>query len=377
MTTRNLTRNPMPALMLALALSTASLQSLHAGQNNAAAALGVTSADSVANESGYLTLFIDNDLFAGTDSNYTNGVRISYITESKPVIDIPFVQKNLNRFSGDRESAEWMQRLWGFKNPEEIEYDYGFAITQLMFTPETREALTPPAGERPYAGWLGVGFSLHTRDSHALNSVEISFGVVGSHSYAQESQDFIHDLRNIEKFQGWDSQIPNEFTFNIAFNQRRRWELLDEKKLPFGLEIDGFQETGYALGNYITEAHVGAMLRMGWNLPVEFSDPRLTTTAHTQKIYSNENINSKPWSFFVLAGFRAGYILHDITIDGPVFRNYDTGIDREPWAGELYAGFGVRLKRWEIGYAQTYQTKRFKTQKEPQAFGSIVVRRRF
>jgi hypothetical protein len=31
-------------------------------------------------EDAYLTFYLDNDLFAGTDSNYTNGVRLSFGT---------------------------------------------------------------------------------------------------------------------------------------------------------------------------------------------------------------------------------------------------------------------------------------------------------
>ena len=143
------------------------------------------------------------------------------------------------------------------------------------------------------------------------------------------------------------------------------------------MEIDGFHETGYALGNYLTEAHIGALVRVGWNLPVEFSDPRLTPTAHTQKLYSDNSINQKAWSLYALAGARAGGILHDITLDGPLFKSYDTGVDKEPWVGELYAGFGVRYKGWEFGYVHTYRSKRFKTQKDPQAFGSIAIRTRF
>lgn len=326
---------------------------------------------------GYLTFFLDNDLFAGTDENYTNGTRFSYLTEARPLINIPMVQRNLQRFSGDGESAGWTRKIWGFKNPREVEYSYGFALTQLMYTPRTLDTPAAPPGERPYAGWLGIGFSLHARDDRTLNSVEISIGVVGPHSYAQETQDFIHDLRDIEKFQGWDSQIPNEVTLNLHFNQRRRWNLLDDASLPLGLEIDGFHETGYALGNYLTALHVGFMLRVGWNLPVEFSDPRLTSTAHTQKLYSDEGVNDRAWSLYVLAGTRVGGILHDISLDGPVFRNFDTGVDREPWAGEVYAGFGVRYRGVEFGYVHTYRSKRFKTQKNNQSFGSLAIRARF
>ena len=116
------------------------------------------------------------------------------------------------------------------------------------------------------------------------------------------------------------------------------------------------------------------MLRIGWNLPVEFSDPRLTTTAHTQKLYSDESVNNNAWSLYALAGTRVGGILHDITLDGPVFRNFDTGVDTEPWVGELYAGFGVRYHNWEFGYVHTDRSKRFKTQKKSQSFGSIAIR---
>ncbi|BDS07290.1 membrane protein [Oceaniferula spumae] len=326
---------------------------------------------------GYLTFFLDNDLFGGTDENYTNGVRISWITEGKPAIDIPFMQDNLHRFSGGSDSLAWMRKLWGFRHPGQIEYSYGFALSQLMFTPSTREALVPPEGERPYAGWAGLGFSLHARDAHAQNSVEIAIGVVGPSSYAQDTQDYIHELRDFEKFQGWDSQIPNEITFNLYFNQRRRIETLDKVEfLPFGMRVDGFTETGYSLGNFRTDAHVGFLVRAGWNLPVEFADPRLTPTAHSQRLYSGAGNTSK-WSLYGLLGAQASGIIHDITLDGPVFRNYDTNVDREPLVGELYAGFGVRYSDLEFSYVHTFRTKTFETQEDSQSFGSLAIRLRF
>lgn len=329
-------------------------------------------------ESGYLTFFLDNDLFAGDDSNYTNGARLSYITEGKPAINIPFMQENLRLFSGAKDSVGWMQKIWGFRQPSEIEYHYGFALTQLMFTPETREALVPPPGERPYAGWLGVGFSLHAHDKYVLNSVEITLGTVGPHALGQESQDLIHDIRNLKKFKGWDSQIPNEPTLNIFFNQKRRWDLLEEAELPFDLEIDGFHETGYAVGNLLTDIHVGGVIRIGWNLPVEFSDPRLTQTAHTQRLYlGGEEENEHDWSGYALFGARGAAIFHDITLDGPVFRNYDTGVSKERFVGEIYAGFGVRYRDWECGYVHTYRTKQYKSQADPQWFGTVTIRKRF
>jgi len=327
-------------------------------------------------DNGYLTYYLDNDLFSGTDSNYTNGARLSYITSGKPAINVPFIQKNLRLLSGAEGSARWIQKIWGFSTLDKIEYNYGFALSQLMFTPETFETPSSPAVERPYAGWLGVSFSLHARNKYNLNSVEISIGTVGPHAYAQESQDFIHQIINEEKFRGWDSQIPNEVTLNITFNQKRRWGFLEDADLPLDLEIDGFHETGISAGNYLTDIHLGGLIRLGWNLPVEFSDSRLTPTAHTQRLFSNGDSNDDRWSLYAIFGARSSVIYHDITLDGPVFRSYDTGIRKELLVGEVYAGFGLRRGNWELGYVHAYRSKEFETQNSPQAFGSVAIRKR-
>ena len=65
---------------------------------------------------------------------------------------------------------------------------------------------------------------------------------------------------------------------------------------------------------------------------------------------------------YALFGARVAGIFHDITLDGPVFRSFDTGVEKENLVGEVYAGFGVRRRDWELGYVHTYRSKEFKTQ---------------
>ena len=45
-------------------------------------------------------------------------------------------------------------------------------------------------------GW-DCGFSVHARDHRTLNSVEISLGTVGPHAFAEDTQDYIHDIRDL------------------------------------------------------------------------------------------------------------------------------------------------------------------------------------
>ena len=88
-------------------------------------------------KNGYLTFYLDNDLFGGTDRNYTNGARFSWISEGRPLIRLPRTQQLLERM------AKGEDRLFscfsGFRAANlrdgSLEVNYGLSLTQLMFTP--------------------------------------------------------------------------------------------------------------------------------------------------------------------------------------------------------------------------------------------------
>ena len=324
---------------------------------------------------GSIAIYLDNDLFAGSDSDYTNGTRISFISKDKAPSDLPAIQSQLRRLAGDLSSWGLIQDIAGLQEPESIRYQWGLALTQLMFTPESLTAAKAPKGERPYAGWLGLGFSLHIKDPHALNSVELTLGIVGPSSFAKEAQDFVHDVRGFARFEGWDSQIPNEATLNLNFRQKRRMRFIESIDLP--VATDGFLELGGELGTFRTAASIGSLIRFGYNLPVDFSDPRISLTANTQSIVSDLSTNSGTLSLYGLLGGRCSAVLHDITLDGPLFRNFDTGVSSKALVGEYYLGFGMRWGRWEMSYAHTWRSKEFDTQLDAQSFGSVVLRTSF
>ena len=323
----------------------------------------------------HLSFYLDNDLFAGTDENYTNGVRIAWISGSRDPKQFGVVQRGLRRLTGDVKSLKLFQLVSGFQDLANIEYNYGTSITQLMFTPVDPDAPKSPPGESPYAGWLGLGFSLHAKDAYALNSVELSIGTVGPNAYAEEVQDFVHDLRGLDRFNGWDSQIPNEPTLNLFFSQKRRLTFLESEWGEFA--VDGFGEWGFGLGTFRTDLYLGALTRFGWNLPVDFSDPRLSPTAYSHQPFKTDRRESGPWSLYGLLGFRGSAVAHTITLDGPVFRDFDTDATRRPFIGGLYAGFGVRYGDLKLTYVQTFRSRRFKEQNKGREFGSIAITYRF
>lgn len=325
---------------------------------------------------GYLTFYLDNDLFSGTDRDYTNGARLSWISGNRPVAELGGIQRYLRRLIGDESSPAAFQKLSGFASASGISYNYGVAFTQLMYTPEDPLTATLIQDERPYAGVALLGFSLHAMDESVLNTVALSVGIAGRHAFAEETQDFIHSLRGVEKFNGWDNQVPNEVLINLRLNQKRRLSFVDYENGMFA--IDGFRESAIAIGNFRTEALIGGMVRIGFNLPVEFSDPRLSPDAYSHKLFQSDRMQDSKWSVYSMLGVRGSAIAHDVSLDGPLFRGgFETGVDRRPFTAEAYLGFGVRLTDWELSYVHTYRTKEFNTQSGGPSFGSIAIRKSF
>ncbi len=321
-------------------------------------------------QEGSLTFQLDNDLFANTDQDYTNGARLSYITGDRTASDFTDMESWLRSVQNRAPDL-----ITGLYAPEDPIFNYGFSITQLMFTPQDFEPPEPPPGQHPYVGWLALGFSLHAKDGNATNSVELSLGTTGHNAFAETTQDFIHSLRNIEKFNGWDSQMPSELTLNLFLTQKRR--LFDDEPTDSFFGIDGFGEWRVALGNYRTSLDIGFVSRVGFNLPVSFSDPRLGPTSYSHHIFDTRETNSASWSIYGMLGARGSAILHDISLDGPVFRDFEMGISKKAFVGEAYLGGAIRLRKWELSYTHTFRSREFEEQPDGPSFGSVALRIRY
>jgi lipid A 3-O-deacylase len=325
---------------------------------------------------GYLTFYIDNDLFSGEDRDYTNGARLSWISEGRPALGILPARDVLEKLAGTDEGSSLVRRLSGFSRDAvqsgEVTLNYGLSLTQLMYTPRDPKPATQPPGQRRYAGWLALGFSLHARSARVLNSAELLLGTPGPRSQADDAQDWIHELRGFEKFQGWGDQIPNEITLDLSVVQKRRARFLERPERS--LSIDGYTQWGARLGTFRTLAHAGGLFRVGFHLPPDFSDPRISPTAYSHRYFQHQGSAGSHWSLYGLVGANLSAVLFDATLDGPLFKNFETGNTREPWVLEGYLGFGVRWRRLELSYVHTWRGEEYAEQPGGADFGSVALR---
>ena len=149
-----------------------------------------------------LSFYFDNDLFAGSDEQYTNGGRLAWLSSNYRFENLPSEVRRLGKLARLDRKEGWM-------------FNYGFSLTQLIFTPEDVDAKRLIRDDRPYAGWLGFGFSVHAKRADVVHSAELNLGMVGPAALGEEAQNGVHRMRGFAEAEGWDNQLSNEFAISF------------------------------------------------------------------------------------------------------------------------------------------------------------------
>ena len=305
-------------------------------------------------ELGTFTFQFENDLFAGTDRYYTNGVRLSWLS--------PEGGKTLPILQQVRDLLEVIAQ------DENETTRFGWALGQDIYTPSDKAPTALIADDRPFAGWLYGSLSVHTVNDmgggrKTSETVEVSLGLVGPEALGEESQDFVHHLRGISVFNGWDNQLKTEPGLMVAYE--RKWRLADPWNLGRGWQADFVPNVGASLGNVLTHAGAGAAMQVGLNLPADFGPPSLI-----QGGTALDKLNEEGWSFYFFATGEGRYVAHNIFLDGNTWRDSHS-VDREPWVGQFTLGAAVTYGRFRIAYTNALVTKEFAGQARASRFGSL------
>lgn len=304
-------------------------------------------------EKGVYTFSIENDLFSGTDSHYTNGIRFSYI-------------------SPETEVTKWFDNTTRYVPffLQEGDKRLGFAIGQSMFTPQDLTRTNPDPLDRPYAGWLHADFSVTSDTDERLDYIELSLGVVGDSALAGQAQDFIHNyLPNADDPQGWDSQLEDELAIMLSY--QRKWKNMWQAT-PFGLGTDFIPHAGFSVGNVFTHAAVGGTLRFGRDLPSDYGPPLIRPSFGGSDFFRPNS----DFGWYLFTGVEARAVAQNIFLDGNSFKN-SAEVNKKHLVGDLQAGFAVTFSDTRISYTHTFKTKEFKTQASNDSFGSLNLSMRF
>jgi lipid A 3-O-deacylase len=323
-----------------------------------AAALIITSV-ARADDTSNLFLGIDNDLFTGTDREYTSGVHLGSTSATVESIDDAELAPSL-RWANRK--LEWLQPK-GF-----TENNVTWTIGQRMFTPEDWRLEQPDPRDRPYAGLLSASLTYNGRDSHSLRSTSIEVGVVGPSALAEQAQRLVHRAVDADQFLGWDQQLNDEPVFRILHERFRRWDIKPWRR--FG---DFTAHYGGSIGNLMTFANAGAELRIGRNLPDNFGTaPTLSYGQNTAPMRFGSSPSRLAIHGYVAVDARA--VLRDITLDGNTWRD-SASVEREPYVAELAFGVALHWRGWLTTVGATRRTKEYESQTGDASFGTLTFRR--
>jgi hypothetical protein len=243
-------------------------------------------------------------------------------------------------------------------------------VGQNIYTPTDRTRRDVIQDDRPYAGWLYLGLAYNARTDKQMDTVEIDIGMVGPASGAHQTQDFIHDLRGIDRFEGWGNQLHDEL--GIQYVKERKVKVYQHLDGD-GPQMDAITHYGYSLGNVKTYLNAGFEFRIGTWLPNDFGTAPIRPASDSNApLAENTSRRLMKSGIHAFVSFDGRAVAHDIFLDGNTFTDSHK-VDKEYFVGDVAAGIAWQWPGGKITYAQYLRSREFRTQQDPQSFGSVTL----
>ena len=323
----------------------------------AAIALNAVPAAAIA---GTYTAQFENDRVAATDRHYTTGMRINWVSDQ--ATDSPQWAKNL---------LDDIYPLADLRAGR-----VGLALGHNIFTPEDTATTSLAVADRPYAGWLYGGISVHAettrtfagRTIDTLDTVELDIGVVGPLALAEELQNNFHELINVSRSNGWRHQLENEPA--VLFVAERRWRPGGFSVGPVATDI--IPHVGVSLGNVMTLANAGATLRVGQNLNVDYGPPHVRPTLSGLAAVAG----GTDFAWYLFAGVEGRFVTHNIFLDGNTLANSHS-VDKKPFVADIQAGGAIVVHDIRLAFTHVFRTREFEGQRRADRYGAVSLSARF
>lgn len=305
----------------------------------------------------FATLTLENDLFAGKDGGYTNG--IGYSWGYGPYDDY-----------AETSAPNWLVGMGEYlflDTDDSREKAVSFSIFQGMQTPENIQEEELIENDLPYAGLLGWRGTLYAWDNDVADQFSVIIGMVGPASLAEKTQKAVHDITDSEKPRGWDNQLHNELVFSI--NAQRSWRFDMTNGDGFGMDFLTFASG--SLGTFNSEVAASGMVRLGSGLEETFPAVSILPGRDINPLAGSEGDH-----FYMFLGAQARYVFNDIFVDGNTFRDsHSVTLKHEGFI--VSTGAVWNWEQWGLLFSVAETSSTFEERDGKGRFGSLSVSYRF
>ncbi|RMB62873.1 lipid A deacylase LpxR family protein [Dokdonia sinensis] len=184
----------------------------------------------------YFRFNYDNDYFAASDENYTQGYSFELVA--------PYFKTN---------PANYL-----FYKPQNAEMRYGLAVEHIGFTPDDYQLPEIQEGDRPFAVAIFLKSFIVATDTEKRSrfTSSISIGLMGPAAFGKEMQTGIHKATGNKIPSGWRNQIKNDVVLN--------YEVGYEKQLARYRDLFSLQASANVkVGTLFTNASIGMNSTVG------------------------------------------------------------------------------------------------------------------
>ncbi|EDY82914.1 hypothetical protein VDG1235_2537 [Verrucomicrobiia bacterium DG1235] len=293
-----------------------------------------------ARELDTITLRMDNDAPAGTDSQYTAGTEFDFAYK-------PWTEPG-----------------------DDASYHNTLALGQWIYTPDLADELDIVEDDRPYAGWSYLRYGQHRSNRDTTKSWQLTLGLVGPSSFAEDIQRAVHKVTGDDTPRGWRNQLSDEFGYALEHSRhttRYRVNFGNERSL----EISEGQRI--SLGNIDTSLSQGFQLRFGRKLRTAPQPDRLGHPAgplDDKTRFAHLDASFQPKRFYWLLGGKMSYVAQNLFLDGNSTTDSHS-VAKHAFVHEIESGFSYSKPGFKLSFAMVYRSEEFKKQNGGQTFGSL------
>ena len=303
-------------------------------------------------EKGAFSVLFENDLFYAADHDYTNGIELAYTTAPK-------------------DTPDWAVRIARLAPffAQEGDVRTRYALGQAIFTPHDLSQKNPPLTDRPYAGFLYGAFGLADDTGTNLDQLQVTLGIIGPASLAEDTQKFVHGIIHGDDPKGWSTQLRDEPGLIIQYERSVK---LIEPQSVLGLIFDIEPHYGAAVGNVYDYVNAGAMARLGFNLPKDYGplriDPSLPGSGYFEP---TGGIGA-----YIFAGVDGRAVARNLFLDGNSFER-SRSVSKMNLVGDIQVGAAVVFRDFQLSFTHVIRSREYATQKAADQFGAVNLSIRF
>ncbi|MDF7801057.1 lipid A deacylase LpxR family protein [Pontiellaceae bacterium B1224] len=327
-----------------------------------------TETNNVSVESATWQFEFDNDIFFRKDNKISSGwafQRHSAVAESWNALHIP-------RF------AQRVGAAIPTLTKEGLVYRMSIAVGQVLQTPDDLTRTDLIEDDVPYAGALTMQSSWYAFNDETFRGFEVTVGVVGPLSGAEQTQKIIHEIFGSDDPQGWDNQLSNEPVINFAYMRKKKMFRIGN---PAGISFDTSINGDVGLGNLFTQAGASLELRFGRNMPGGFlfyPDPIGLGMNYKASLKPKHPARASVYATFALCG---NVFAHNIFLDGNTFEDSHS-VEKEPLVGQVVGGLHYLRSRWGVHFYMIASSNNVDKDSAPAAepnegVGSLIIEWRF